>query len=584
MTRQAIYTVSYLLPCLLLLGFHSWSQDIESIGSNLRNIRAIQSNVGGGVNLNSTFYTSNGISDRRDPFTWSVLANLNFNVMGVNAPFSFVFSDGNQNFNLPSYSFTGISPTYKWATLHAGDRSMYFDRYTLSNLNFRGGGLELTPGKWTIKTMYGRLRKAEAEDLTARQSLDPAYERRAWGVLAGYSDKSYNVTLALFKANDRENSIDAPINSLITPADNIVLSLSGRTNLGSRFVLDADLARSGFNADVRAGNEDNELSGVEHTFFGLFQPTNSARFGNAFNFGLTYTQQAFSLRLGTEKIERSFQSLGSLFFNNDLLHYTATFNTAFLQRKITLGLRGGLEQTNLEDNIKPKNDRVVFSANVGYQASKQLSFATNYSNFDNTTKIRAKEDPAVFIDSLFLAQTTQSAGLSSTYRFKNKTNPSSISFSYNHQDAKSILDDMVIEDAESTFDNINLVFSRRFKSINLNANASINYNISNFGSTETTAFAPSLSLNKSFFDRKLRSNFRVAYSLVDTEGGASSQVLNLGWNNSWTVMKNQRIALQLNFIDRTSDAASISAFNELYGSIRYGYQFNAPITGKRKNK
>lgn len=107
-------------------------QDVESIGSNLRNFKKTNIGVGGGLNLNSTFYSSNSINPRRDPFAWSVMANVNLSLGGINAPFSFIFSDGNQRFSLPSYAFTGISPTYKWATLHAGDRSMYFDRYTLS--------------------------------------------------------------------------------------------------------------------------------------------------------------------------------------------------------------------------------------------------------------------------------------------------------------------------------------------------------------------------------------------------------------------------------------------------------------------
>ena len=575
--------VNLILICLLPLfgGGFTYSQDIESIGSNLRNWKKSQLDVGGGINLNTTFYTSNSIDPRRDPFTWSVMANMNLGLMGINAPFSFIFSDGNQRFNLPSYTYTGISPKYKWATLHAGDRNMYFNRYTLSNLNFRGGGLELTPGKWTIKTMYGRLQKANAEDLNTRQSINPAYERRGWGVLAGYAGNDYSVTAALFKAFDKANSISSPINYDISPSDNMVFSLSGRKAFGKQFVLDADVARSAFNKDIRAGNEEDELTGLKYTYFGLFQPTASASFGNAYNIGLTYTQPLFSLRLGTEKIDRNFQSLGSLFFNNDLRHYTASFNTSLLKRKVTLGLRGGLELTNLEDNVKPKNDRVVAAIMLGYQASDRLMFNANYSNFDNTTKIRVNEDPGVFVDSLFLAQTTQSAGLSSSYRFGDKSNPSSLFFSYSHQNAKSILNDVVIEDAKSSFDNFNLGFNKRIKAADLVFNASINYNISNLTISETKSFAPAISINKSFFERKLRSSLRSSYSLVSSDINPSSQVLNIGWSNSMAILKNQRVVLQLNYVNRSGGNPTSGEFNELYGSIRYAYQFTKSITGKR---
>ena len=581
---NALYRVLVLSVMIFLAWpFYTSGQDIESIGSNLRNWKKTSLDLGGGINLNSSFYNSNSINPRRDPFTWSVMANLNLNLLGINAPFSFVYSDGNDRFSLPSYSFTGISPTYKWATLHAGDRSMYFNRYTLSNLNFRGGGLELTPGKWTIKTMFGRLRKANAEDLTARQSIDPAYERLGGGGLVSYAGKTYNVTGTLFKAWDRENSIISPVNSDILPAENVVLSLSGRKSFGKGFTADLDLARSAYNSDKRSLEETSELSGIKYSLLGLFNPTENSSFGNAYNIGLTYTHARFSLRLGTEKIDRNFQSLGSLFFNNDLRHYTASFNTSVFKNKITLGVRGGLEQTNISDNLKPKNERVVAAVNLGFQASNRLNISGNYSNFDNTTKIRAKEDPTAFVDSLFLAQTTQSAGLASTYRMGDKSNPSSLSFSFNHQNAKTIMDNRVLENANSTFDNFNLRYSKRIKSADLMINAGINYNISKFTAVETTTFAPSLSVNKSFFNRQLRSSFRSSYSILNSDINPTAQVLTLGLNGSWAVLKNQRIALQLNYLKRMGGGGNVLPFNELYGSLRYAYQFSQSITGK-KNK
>ena len=208
-----------------------FSQTSGNLPSNVQSLKDGDLKINGGLRISNDFYFSNGIDPRRDALQWRLLANLSLNYRGVTAPFSLAFSDGNQEFNLPSYTFAGISPTYKWATLHLGDRSLNYSKYTLNSINFRGAGFELKPGKFYVSGMYGRLQRARAEDLNSLQALDPAYKRMAYSMKAGFKDKGSEYSVILFSAEDDENSITQPISSNVTPAENAIISFIGKQRI-----------------------------------------------------------------------------------------------------------------------------------------------------------------------------------------------------------------------------------------------------------------------------------------------------------------------------------------------------------------
>ncbi len=88
--------------------------------------------MSGGINATTTFYNAVGIQPRRDPYFWMFNANLNLKLLGViDAPFSATLTSQNKEFSQPG-NFTGISPKYKWITVHAGYRSLNFSQFSYS--------------------------------------------------------------------------------------------------------------------------------------------------------------------------------------------------------------------------------------------------------------------------------------------------------------------------------------------------------------------------------------------------------------------------------------------------------------------
>src|SRR4051812_42836366 len=92
---------------LILLSFTSYSQNLETIGLK----KGVKLN--GSVNLNTVGYYTTGIQQRRDPFNWFLTGNLNVNLFGYNAPFTFSYSNANKNFSQPFNQFS-FAPQYKW--------------------------------------------------------------------------------------------------------------------------------------------------------------------------------------------------------------------------------------------------------------------------------------------------------------------------------------------------------------------------------------------------------------------------------------------------------------------------------------
>lgn len=67
----------------------------------------------GGLNLTGTAASYSGLQPRYDKYGFQLGANLNFDILGVNAPVTLFYSDRNLLYRLPSYRFAGVSPSYK---------------------------------------------------------------------------------------------------------------------------------------------------------------------------------------------------------------------------------------------------------------------------------------------------------------------------------------------------------------------------------------------------------------------------------------------------------------------------------------
>lgn len=566
--------------CLLCAIGCLQAQEVDGVVKTVKSIRQQSLQISGGLNLYSNFYHADGIAARRDALQWRALANLNLSYLGIDAPFSLAFSDGNQQFNLPAYTFVGISPTYKWARLHLGDRSLNFSKYTLNNINFKGAGFELRPGRFYIAGMYGQLRRAVAEDFNSLQMLDPAYRRTGQGLKAGFSNTRSEINLTYFAAKDDPNSIVQPLMREILPSSNIVLSVSGRQQLGKKANLEGEVARSGLNRDVRSELLPNPSSG--QSFLGLFKPTSSLITGTAYRAKLNFSVKGFNFNTGYERIERGFQTLGALFFLSDAEYLTLGFSRSFMKNRLSIFANGGQERTNLDDFERNGTRRLVGSFNGAYTPSKKWSFNASYSNFQNTTKIRALTSPDALVDSIILAQATQTASFSAVhYLNTGNERPSSLSFFVTYQRANSIVDDVVQDNAASRFLNGSLIYAYSITDRDLRLSAALNVNQTQLVNLDNLVLAPTLGITKGFLNKRLQTNLRIAYNQVFQKIGEDNAVINLSLGSNWQLTKAHMLGFNTTLLNRSAGGQTDDGFLEWYGQLMYGYRFLEQVGGAK---
>ena len=557
------------------------SQDVESFfGEINERIEAGEwVKVNGAISTMGSFNQINGIEQRQDPFSFRLNAAINFDVLGIKAPFSASISDGNKVYKLPSYAFYGISPSYKWIKLHLGDRSMNFSKYTLAGHNFRGAGMELKPGRFRFAAMYGQLKRAVAEDLNNRQNLETAYERKGWGTKIGYEHGESSYHLVVFQAKDDATSIPALTENLpsnLRPQENTVLSFIGKQKLGDLFTLSFDYALSGLTRDSESALMDKNQYSLLKRMGGLYTPKASSGFYKAFNTKLDVNTKIGQINFNHEWVDPGYKTLGALFFANDLESFTTGITTSLLKKKINLSGNAGIQRNNLNGVDNNSNRRFLGTINMGINLSEKMNLNLNYSNASATNKLRAVSIPFIEVDSLILVQTNQSASVSSIYTFINTEEKQSMLIStFSFQNANSIENDEIKEDQSTTYylGQLSYVFGLPKKNWNVTTSLLINYG--EIPNLNLLTLAPNISMKWKVLDEKMDIGATVNYSTIFTNNIISNKVYAIRLNTGYKLFEKHSLNASLNY---TKNAVSnqpyvYSDFSEFTGTLSYHWKF-----------
>lgn len=570
--------------CAFLLVANISAQDIGRSIERIGKIKENKFSINGGVQLSADGYSASGIDARQDNLQWRAQANLRLNFMGFSAPFSFAFSEANATFNLPSYTFAGISPTYKWATVHAGDRSMAFSRYTMSGISFRGAGISLEPGNFHFSGFYGKLNRGLASDLNAVGELNGLYDRTGYGLRTGYAGKNTAAYLNFFGADDDDDGTPpiTALNEALKPTANKVISLELRQRLAKRLTLSGEFAHSAFNADQNAPALATGEMNAKNELFGLFKPNETTTTGQAYNIAANAVFDNFGLQARYERITRNFRTLGALFFNNDTESITAGLNRSFLENKLSVIVNAGLERTDLEKLGQQSTDRIIGSVNISYMPNAKWMFGGGYSNFRNDTKLRARTDLAVPIDSIFLAQVNQTIQANVIRQLGSDLRPANLRFLLQHQRANSIINEVVMENANSQVTVASVSYSSGNPEVGWQYNVGLTANLTEISAFTNRSVAPTVGLSRNFLDGKATSYLQSAFSFQSRNGDAN-QIFNLSLGGSYRLESSHRLGLRASHLNRIGGGGNDPGFSEWYGSISYGYSFGGKIGGKKNS-
>jgi hypothetical protein len=540
--------------------------------------------VTGGLNLASTGYKVSGMASRLDPFTWTVGASLNFNFYGIfDVPLSFNYSQGNRTFGQPSYNQFGMSPRYKFITVHAGYRSMQFSNYTLSGVMFLGGGIEVAPDKALIKgsLMYGKFAKAVPYDSTKTEQYSNSlfgsqgYERWGYGGKLTIGEADQNINIIMFRAWDNVGSIpDPPASSGITPKENLVIGLSGSGKVFEHFKLTGEFTMSALTTDVRFPKRDMETFSYINNLGGLFTPRETSVNRSAYSFGAGYHGKIWNWEANYKRIDPGFQSLGTTYLTNDLADYTVKVARTFMENKINVSVNSGIQKNNLDNQLKVTNKRFVGGFNFSYSINEKLSLTGNFSNFNASTS----PSSITIQDTFKYVQVTDNYTLMANYNFGDNTKRHSFSSNIMYQNVNTLNQTAIlVTDNGTKLFNINVSYTITFVPVNLNITSSANYNKYIMDGATTQAYGPTICGSKSVLNKKVK--LSINYSLLnniaaDSKGNWMSMLKSTA---SYKMGKSHNFQLTLSYMNKKTPATettSAKTVNEFKGSFSYGYTFN----------
>ncbi len=344
--------------------------------------------IKGSISVTNSIYYMNGHSYRRPPYSWSWSGNPVLSIKGIMIPTKIIIGTQNRYDQQP-FNQIGISPRYKWITLHLGYRNLHFSPFTLAGHTFLGTGLELNPGKWKMAFMYGRMRKAILEDPLQPFQIQATYKRIGYGGYAGYGNNNNFIAFSFFKARDDTALIEnntPNTNDRLSPADNLVASIQSKLQIGKKnnkrkLIWETAWAASAHNSDYRSQPIATSKLGLWKPFTGIFKPTHSLRLATAGQTSLLFKWKDFSTRMQYRRIDPDYISMGAYFFLTDMESFTLEPSWKASNKKLNIQSSLGLQRNNLTQQRQAVTRRTIGSLNISFIPSQKYTLDVQLSNY-----------------------------------------------------------------------------------------------------------------------------------------------------------------------------------------------------------
>ena len=498
MTKILRFSLFFILLMLFLCPLKPiFGQSLDGLGKK----KGVK--ITGSVNANMIGYGATNIASRRDPFNYFLSGSLNINVFGYAVPLSFSYSNAGKNFTQPFNQFV-FSPQYKWVKTYIGTTSMTFSPYTLAGHVFSGAGVELSPKKWRIGIMAGRLKKAVpfslGDSLNARSNENASYKRMGYALKLGYEGEKGGLSGNIFYAKDDVNSLPfIPFGTSLTPKQNIAVNFTAKKKFFKKLSAEMEYAISALNNNTNVSSDSVVKSS---NFIAAILPNNpTTQYFDAFSGALGYQAEKMGVQLKYERIAPDYQSLGAYFFNNDMENVTIAPNAVLFKGKLTVNGSVGLQKNNLNKLKSSQTNRTIGNISLSFAPNPKLSTSLNFSNFTTFTKvIPAQQDPYLRnnADTLNFYQVSTSLDANTSYVFGEKTAKKSIIFSISYQQSK---DKAASATGANNLNNVytsNLSYSQLLKAPKIQMSAAINYFLNQNTGVSSSFVGPSLSLSKKF--------------------------------------------------------------------------------------
>lgn len=547
---------------MLSIPVWGFAQDLEAIGSQKPFA------VNGSLDVRCIGYSVNGIAARRSPFMYMISGSPVFSVYGISIPLYFTYSEQDRSFRQP-FNQLGMSPTYKWATVHAGYRNLTFSPYTLAGHTMLGGGVELNPGKLRLGFMMGRLNRATTIDTTTGAVQPYSFSRHGYAARIGVGTEDNHFDLSFLSARDAEKDFKGDLaTSLVRPAANVVLGGDLKLTFAGKFFVFADGGISVYTGDRYSSIAlFTDSTRLLNTVNRLIPLNGTSEYYMAYSGGLGYKQDNFSLKAAYRYVDPEFRSMGAYYFQNDIKNLTISPTLNMLNGKLRLMASIGIQDDNTKKQKQATTRRVIGLTNLSWDINEKLGLDASYTNFSSNS------EPVVALvqNKYLLTQTTANISVSPRMVLANARNTQMILLSYNNSNLKDVNEETKIQNnINSTVALLNYNITLNRPGLTLMSGVNYTVNKTAEGDMDNTGF--SLGASKAFLKNKLQVGMQNSYVMSALPQG-NSNILSLGGTATYQPLPKHRMNLRINSLKNTYAESTGADFSELTAELGYTLSF-----------
>lgn len=557
--------------CLVLLALLSGAvaraQDLGAIGKEKHPVQ-----LNGSLSLmgGPYFYSGDG-SPRNEPYWWNSTGSVTLGLYGWQVPVSFSVGSQQRSWTQP-FNRYGMSPYYKWVKLHLGYRSMRFNRYTLSGLQFLGVGVELEPKGFRFAAFYGRFNKPVAQDTLAAIAPRTAYDRRGYGVKIGVGNRRNFFDLMFFRAQDDTTSIPAVVGggSAAAPKQNVALGASARLMAGQRITWQFELGASAMNEDLRAkpiASDD-----VPSSVRSLFSPRLGARLLFAGSTSLTYAYRRFKLAAEVKQVDPDYRTLGAYYQAADLRAVTVSPSLRLAKNKVRISGSYGQQQDNLSGRKMATSIRRIGSANLTWNPSRSYGMDLGFSNYG----IAQQAGLQVLSDTFRVAQVNRGYSMTQRYLSTDAHRTITITLTGGLQQLQD-LNPYSIAPVTNEVIYGNLYVARIRSTDNLSVSGGMNFSRNATAAGTNVLVGPSLGVGRTMAKQKLTASVNAAWNAALQDGRSAGNTINASANMQYRLSAVHRFQFTVNGLFNSTTFVASKQFTEVRVMAGYVFVFQPKI-------
>lgn len=542
------------------------SQNLEGLSSQKPVL------LSGGLTARTIFYDANGIPNRRQPFSYIFTGSPTISIFNsFTIPISFTYSEQDRSFRQPFNQF-GMSPYYKWITIHVGYRNINYSQFTLAGHTILGAGIELHPGIFRFGFITGRFNRATPVDTSSKSFQPFTYSNHGTAAKIGIGKGVDFFEVSMLKAKDDINSVHPPVDyiGIVTPGENIVVGINGQIKFLKNFTFALEAATSLYTRNLENSTplSDSTNKGITK-ILGNFISTNSTteRY-NAIQTSLLYHEKIFSAKLQYRRVDPDYKTMGAYFFNNDIENITFAPSLNLLKNKFRFGGSIGFQHDNLLKQKQTTSSRVIGSANLSAELNEHFGIDFSYSNYSNTQLRKT-----ILLGNTFrIAQVSENYSFTPRYILASEKFVHSVIFSANYNIFSSV--DKTIDNLSDTkSNNYFLNYQVTVVPRNLTYTFNLNYTDVKSASYEDGNYGVTLGVNKVLNNSKLTAGWLGSF-LKGLHGKSTGLILNQNVTVNYRINKHHSFGTTISYINNKSQQTLITpSYSEWQADLNYRYVF-----------